>query len=165
MSAVVLNVDDNLDDVLLLKRACHKADAKFAMHFVEDGEFAIEYMTGCAPYDDRGKHPIPTLILLDLNIPRKTGFEVLEWLKANAEFRKIPVAIFSSSTNTDDIRGAMSRGADCYLEKPLDYQKLIVLMGRIDSILRQRAGSLSSALGELPECCGTANTFHRSKSD
>ncbi|HTD65136.1 MAG TPA: response regulator [Candidatus Limnocylindria bacterium] len=164
MSAVVLNVDDNLDDVLLLKRACHKADAKFDVKFVEDGEFAIEYMKGHAPYNDRSKHPIPNLILLDLNMPRKTGFEVLEWLKANAEFRKIPVAIFTSSTNTNDIRDAVSRGADCYLEKPLNYENLIVLMERIDSVLRNRTVPISIALAELPGCCAAADGFQRSQS-
>jgi CheY-like chemotaxis protein len=159
MSAHVLNIDDNLDDALLLKRACQKAGAKFDVQFVEDGESAIEYMMGRSPYEDRGRHPVPNLILLDLNMPRKTGFEVLEWLKGNAEFRQIPVAIFTSSTNSDDIRGAVSRGADCYLEKPLNYEALVVLMGRIDAVLGDGSGSVAAALAELPGCCATANDF------
>ena len=152
MNPVVLNVDDNLDDVLLLRRACRRAESQFDVHFVEDGELAIDYLLGRGEYKDRVKHPLPTLILLDLKMPRKTGFEVLAWLRANAEFRNIPVAIFSSSTNSDDIRRAMDTGADCYLAKPLDYETLIALMRRLNDVLLGGT-EISKALARLPERC------------
>jgi CheY-like chemotaxis protein len=153
MSAIVLNVEDNRDDVLLLQRACRKAQAGFNLQFVEDGEFALEYLLGRGAYADRIKHPLPDFILLDLNMPRKSGFEVLEWLKANADFRNIPVAIFSSSANSEDIRKAISRGANCYLAKPLDYGSLVKLIANLDAALRQEVNSVASTLAQLPECC------------
>lgn len=156
MSAVVLNVDDSFDDVLLLKRACRKADAQFTLHFAEDGEFAIDYMLGRGPFADRAAHPLPNFILLDLKMPRKDGFEVLNFLKTNPQFRDIPVAIFTSSTHEEDIRRAVGGGADCYLAKPLDYAALIVLMKRLNAALRESGASLQAALAKLPECRATA---------
>lgn len=153
MSAVILNVDDSLDDVLLLKRACEKAGAHFGLQFAEDGEFAIDYMLGRGQFEDRSQHPLPAFILLDLKMPRKNGFEFLEWLKANETFRNIPVAIFTSSTHEEDIQRAVKTGADCYLEKPLNYKALVALIDRVDEVLRQSPGSIANALGRLPECC------------
>lgn len=157
MSAVVLNVEDNLDDVLLLKRACRKAEAQFALHFAEDGELALEYLLGRGEFGDRTKHPLPNFILLDLKMPRRDGFEVLNWLKSNAEFRSIPVAIFSSSTNDNDIDRAVKGGADGYLAKPLNYDALVDLMRRVDALLREPALSITDALAKLPECCASAS--------
>jgi CheY-like chemotaxis protein len=152
MSAVVLNVEDSLDDVILLKHACQKAEASFELRVAEDGEIATDYFLGRGEYSDRTKYPLPTLVLLDLNMPRKSGFEVLMMLKQSTELNKIPVAIFTSSTNEDDIRRAITGGANCYLVKPLTHKALISLMQHLDDLL-QGQEPLSSALAKVPQCC------------
>lgn len=155
MSAVVLNVEDSFDDVLLLKRACQRAKVGFNLHVAEDGEVAVEYLTGQGQFADRQKYPWPDLILLDLKMPRKGGFEVLEWLKTNHECRRIPVAVFTSSTNTQDIDGAMNHGADCYIAKPLKYEALVSVISVIDAALREKQEPVCTALAKLPECCAS----------
>lgn len=152
MSAVVLNVEDSLDDVVLLRHACRKAEISFDLRVVEDGEIATDYFLGRGEYSDRSKHPLPNLVLLDLNMPRKGGFEVLTMLKQSTQLQNIPVAIFTSSTNEDDIRRAITGGADCYLVKPLSHKGLISLMQHLDSLLRGPE-PLSSALAKVPQCC------------
>ena len=152
MSAVVLNVEDSLDDVVLLKHACRKAQTSFELRIAEDGEIATDYFLGRGEYSDRAKHPLPNLVLLDLNMPRKSGFEVLTMLKQSTQLQNIPVAIFTSSTNEDDIRRAIGGGADCYLVKPLNHKALISLMQHLDGLL-QGQEPLSSALAKVPQCC------------
>lgn len=151
MSAVVLNVEDSLDDVVLLKHACRKAQASFDLRIAEDGEIATDYFLGHGEYSDRSKHPLPNLVLLDLNMPRKSGFEVLTMLKQSTQLQNIPVAIFSSSTNEEDIRRAIAGGAECYLVKPLNHKALISLIQHLDGIL-QRQEPISSAFAKVPQC-------------
>jgi CheY-like chemotaxis protein len=152
MSAVVLNVEDSLDDIVLLKHACRRAETSFELRVAEDGEIATDYFLGRGEYSDRTKHPLPNLVLLDLNMPRKSGFEVLAMLKQSTELRNIPVAIFTSSTNEDDIRRAIGSGADCYLVKPLNHKALISLMQYLDGLL-QGLEPISSALAKVPQYC------------
>lgn len=153
MRPVVLNVEDNVDDRLLLKHAWRKARPDFDLHFAEDGEAASDYLLGRGQYNDRNKFPLPSLILLDLKMPRMDGFEVLHWFKQNATLRSIPVAIFSSSTNGDDIQRATKLGADCYVAKPLNYVSLVSFMTRLDALLHQNQEGISAALSALPESC------------
>lgn len=153
MSAVILNVEDNLDDRLLLKHACRKSQVNLDLRFADDGEAALDYLLARGQYADRNKCPRPNLILLDLKMPRMDGFELLQWLKHNAAFQNIPVAIFTSSTNEDDIQRAAKLGADCYVAKPLKYETLASFMTRLDALLHQTQGTVSTALSALPECC------------
>ena len=155
MSTVVLNVEDNLDDRLLLKHAWRKSRPNFELRFAEDGEAALDYLLARGQYADRGQHPVPNLILLDLKMPRMDGFEVLQWLKHDSACKHIPVAIFTSSTNTDDIRRAANLGANCYVAKPLGYETLVSFMYRLDSLLHEKQENISAALSALPECCIT----------
>jgi CheY-like chemotaxis protein len=155
MSAVVLNVEDNLDDRLLLKHAWRKSQPGFELYFAEDGEAALDYLLARGQYVDRDQHPVPSLILLDLKMPRMDGFEVLHWLKQDQTFKSIPVAIFTSSTNTDDIQRAANLGADCYVAKPLRYETLVSFMSRLDALLQEKQQNVSTALSALPECCIT----------
>jgi len=159
MSALILNVEDNLDDRILLKRACRKSQVNFELRFAEDGEVALDYLLAHGEYRDRSKYPLPNLILLDLKMPRMDGFEVLQWLKQYVGFQNIPVAIFTSSTNQDDIQRATKLGANCYIPKPLKYETLALFMRRLDALLHQTEQSVSSALSKLPESCIGAPEF------
>jgi CheY-like chemotaxis protein len=150
MGAVVLNVEDNSDDVLLLKRACERAQVGFRLQFVDDGEKAIDYLRGDKEFSDRAQYPKPDLILLDLNMPRKTGLEVLEWMKAKGVLASIPVAIFTSSANQNDIAAALREGADCYLTKPMSYEALLRIVKDLNGILAKPDGAVRESLRRLP---------------
>jgi CheY-like chemotaxis protein len=82
----ILLVEDNPDDVFFMQRACKTAAVENPVHVAEDGNKAIEYLSGAGEFADRDAHPLPCLILLDLKLPGKSGLEVLAWLRARAEF-------------------------------------------------------------------------------
>src|SRR5579872_4629564 len=94
----VLVAEDNEDDFFLFQRALTKAKFESPVQRVENGEEAIAYLAGEGGYDDRVKYPLPSLLLLDLKMPRRTGFEVLEWTRQHPVYKKLPVIILTSSS-------------------------------------------------------------------
>lgn len=140
MRPIVLAIDDNPDDLLLLKLACDAARVSFDFQSVESGERAIAYLQGDHPYADRKKFPLPDLILLDLKMPGKSGFELLAWLRCQADFRQIPVVIFTSSVHSKDRAQALELGAEQYVVKPVGYDALQQLMQDLDRLLGSRKG-------------------------
>lgn len=127
----VLLVEDSSDDALLIQRAFRKA-ALAAPTRVEDGEAALAYLAGEGRYADRAAHPIPALVLLDLKLPRKSGLEVLEWLRAQSTLRRLPVVMLTSSRETGDIARAYDLGANSYLVKPVAYEDLARMIAALD---------------------------------
>jgi len=113
----VLFVEDNENDVLLLKHAFTKLSAHVPLLVLADGKSAWDYLLGSSSPDGSGK---PSLILLDLNLPKKSGLEILSSLRIHPEFKKIPVLVMTSSTLKADINRAYDLGADFYLVKPVD---------------------------------------------
>ena len=119
----VLLVEDDLNDIFLVKRAFKMAQVKNPLQIATDGQEAILYLKGEAKYSDRETYPLPKLIVMDIKMPRKTGFEVLEWVKGNGgPLRRIPIVIVSSSGNPADINRAYELGANAYMVKPVDYR-------------------------------------------
>ncbi len=114
----VLYVEDEEDDVFFMRNAFKRLGIEDYFHAVDDGERAISYLAGREPYADRACHPMPGVVLLDLNLPIRSGFEVLEWLRSQQQFRTLPVVIFSSSGRMEDRRRAEELGATEYLLKP-----------------------------------------------
>lgn len=127
-STSVLLVDDNPDDVLLIRRAFHKANLLHPIHVAADGDEAVAYLSGQGGFADRSQHPLPVLVLLDLKLPKRSGHEVLEWLRAQEGLRRIPVAILTSSQEPVDVKRAYDLGANAYLLKPLEFEALIELV-------------------------------------
>ena len=117
-SSRVLYVEDEEDDVFFMRNAFRKLGVQDRFHAVQDGALAISYLAGQAPYADRAQHPLPTFVLLDLNLPIRSGFEVLEWLRSQPQFKSLPVVIFSSSGRLEDRQRAEQLGATEYLLKP-----------------------------------------------
>src|SRR5437763_2660939 len=117
MTLTVLCVDDSSADTLLLRRACRRAGVKFVLQSVDDGDKAIAYLSGMENYSDRTAYPIPTMVLLDLKMPTKSGFEVLDWLRSRPEYKTLPVAVLTSSQHDWDVRNAYRKGANCFLIK------------------------------------------------
>jgi CheY-like chemotaxis protein len=120
----MLVAEDRDEDVDILKLACQRAGVSLPLHFVRDGEEALEYLKGEGQFSDREKYPLPTLLLLDLNMPRLNGFEVLQWLRLQPGLRRLVVIIFTSSELPEDVNKAFELGANSYLVKPVDFQKL-----------------------------------------
>src|SRR5437879_3159953 len=99
---VILLVEDDPDDVFFLQEAFKRNDMADALRVVRDGEEAFAYLLGQAAYADRRRYPLPSLTLLDLKLPRKSGLEVLEWRRQQPEMRRIPVIVLTSSQSKAD---------------------------------------------------------------
>ena|SRR5258706_15146892 len=129
--ATVLLAEDDPDDVLLTQLAFEKALLANPLQVVRDGEEAIAYLKGEGQYADRQRFPLPILLLLDLKMPKATGFEVLEWLRTQSGLTALPVAIMTSSDQDPDVARAYDLGADSYLNKPPDAAALLALVQRL----------------------------------
>lgn len=115
---VLLVAEDNADDALLLERALRRAGSGFRMVRVANGDECIAYVQGAGEYQDRAEYPEPKVVLLDLKMPRKDGFAVLEWRQGTLTSATLPVIVFSSSELREDIRRAYLLGANSYVVKP-----------------------------------------------
>jgi CheY-like chemotaxis protein len=124
----VLYVEDEETDVLLLRLTFERAKLLNPVASVADGVKAIEYLAGAGPFADRNRHPVPALVLLDLNLPRVSGFEVLEWVRSQPQFASLPVIIYTSSGREADREKARQLGATDYLVKPSDVNELTQLI-------------------------------------
>ena len=129
----VLVADDDQNDVFFLRRAFDKAGLPYPVHDVRDGQEAIDYLSGCNDFKDRSQFPLPALLLLDLKMPRVSGFDVLRWLETRQELRDLPVVVLSSSNQPSDIEKAQALGADDYLVKPTQFDELMELAKKITS--------------------------------
>jgi CheY-like chemotaxis protein len=112
----ILLVEDNEDDVFIFKRALRKVSQQYAVQHVPDGQKAIEYLMGAGTHSENFR--LPFLVFLDLKLPFRDGFEVLEWMRAKPELRDLKVVVLSSSPEQRDIQLARALGACSYLIKP-----------------------------------------------
>ena|SRR5258708_39430413 len=119
----ILVVEDNAEEVILLQRAFKRTDLDLAVQFVVNGEEAIDYLSGVDRFSDRVNFPEPDLVLMDLKMPRKGGFEVLEWFRNLQEGALIPVVVLTSSNREADIQRAYSLGANTYFTKPTSFDE------------------------------------------
>jgi CheY-like chemotaxis protein len=123
----VLLVEDNPDDVFIVQRTFQKLKLPGSIQIASDGDEAVAYLSGTGKYSDRERFPFPAVVLLDLKLPRRSGLEVLEWLKAQPILRRLPVIVLTSSNHLSDINQAYDRGANSYLVKtvnPRDTEEL-----------------------------------------
>lgn len=114
----VLLVEDNDNDVFFMRRAFRNAAITNPMVVVQDGQSAINYLDGQGDYSDRAQYPMPGLVLLDIKLPLRTGFEVLHWIRLDSRLKSLIVVILTSSAETIDIDAAYRLGANSYLVKP-----------------------------------------------
>ncbi len=119
MPLEILMVEDSLADVRLTKRALSRSRLPSHLHVVRDGVEAMAFVQRREPYADA---PRPSLILLDLNLPRKNGREVLAEIKADASLRSIPVVVLTTSLAPEDVRTCYQLHANCFLVKPVDLE-------------------------------------------
>jgi len=128
----ILIADDDKDDCFLINKALEESGVKNPVHFLQDGSKLLEHLSeNLRTLDAKGLPSLPCLILLDLNMPLMDGRETLKRLKANTDYRKIPVVILSNSKNPDDITTAYREGAASFMTKPDDYQGLVNMMAML----------------------------------
>jgi CheY-like chemotaxis protein len=127
--ADVLLVEDDLADVLMTREAFEQHRIRSALHVVGDGEQALLFLRRAGQFAGA---PRPGLILLDLNLPRRNGLEVLAELKADRELAPIPVVMLTTSAAHEDILRSYSLHASAYITKPVDYDRFIDVIGQID---------------------------------
>jgi DNA-binding response OmpR family regulator len=131
-SGTILLVEDDPNDALLMQRALRRANLENRVQTLQDGEAAILYLGGRAPYADRGQHPVPVLAVLDLKLPRKSGLEVFAWVRQQEKIRRLPVVIFTSSTEKTDVNRAYDLGVNSYLVKPVNFDALVDMVKMLD---------------------------------
>ncbi len=130
----VLCIEDSADDFVLLKLASRKCGTPFQLRRAEDGERAMEYLSGSGAYADRHGYPFPDLVLLDLKMPRLDGFEVLQWIRTNPQTRSLPVIVLAGSVFRADIRRALELCANSYATKPVKFNELELLVDQIAEV-------------------------------
>ena len=128
---LILIAEDNEDHVLLLRRALQKGALLNPVFVVNDGDETISYLKGEGKYADRYEYPLPTLLLLDLKMPRKDGFEVLEWIREQPGLRRLRVVVLTTSDAPADVDRAYELGANAFMIKPLDRHQFLELTDAI----------------------------------
>lgn len=127
----ILLVEDNSDDVMLVQVALKRAKMSEALMIVADGEQAITYLQGDGLYADRQKYPLPSLIMLDLLLPKMDGFQFLQWLRNHPDFRRLPVTIFTGSQHPSHLTRAYEMGANSFVLKPFKFSDFSDTVNRI----------------------------------
>ena len=126
----ILLVEDNPADVRLTQEGLRDSKVRNNLHVIGDGEQALAFLRREAPHDDK---PRPDLILLDLNLPRKDGRDVLAEIKEDPELRLIPVVVLTTSAGEEDVLRAYKLQAACYITKPVDLDQFIKVVNAIEN--------------------------------
>jgi CheY-like chemotaxis protein len=121
----ILMADDDDEDYMLTADALKEARISNPLYRVKDGEELMEYLLLKGKYVSRADAPLPSLILLDLNMPRKDGREALKEIEAHADFRKIPVVVLTTSEAKEDVSQCYEIGANSYIVKPVTFEGLV----------------------------------------
>jgi CheY-like chemotaxis protein len=124
----ILVAEDSADDFFILERACQKAGLTHPLRRAEDGQQAIAYLSGTGVFSDRAAYPMPCLLLLDLKMPFKSGFDVLLWVRSQPTLKTLPALILSSSRDPGDIHRAYEWGANAFLSKPTSIDAMVECM-------------------------------------
>jgi CheY-like chemotaxis protein len=126
----ILVAEDDPTDAYFFERAFRRAGIPVTLHFVRDGQEAVDYLQGEGQFADRTRYPVPQLVLLDLNMPRLNGFDVLGWVRKQPGLSGVLIVIFSSSEEPKDMNRAYGLGANSYLVKPHSMAELTALVGQ-----------------------------------
>ena len=127
-SLVILIADDDAEDRMLLKEALEENRLKNALQCVENGEELLDYLHNRGKFTDKDKYPLPGLILLDLNMPKKDGREALKEIKEDPHLRLIPVVVLTTSKAEEDILKTYDLGVSSFITKPVTFTSLVQMM-------------------------------------
>ena len=117
---VILLAEDNDDHVTLILRAFRKGALINPIFVVKDGEEVVQYLRGVGKFENRDEYPLPSLLLLDLRMPKMDGFEVMEWIRQHQFFNPLRIVVLTTSEDMRDVNRAYQLGANSFLVKPLD---------------------------------------------
>ncbi|GAB1406614.1 response regulator [Thermomonas brevis] len=121
----ILLVEDNPDDAELTRIAFEEAGSTHALEHVGDGAEALDYLFGRGRHADRAGAPLPAVVLLDLNLPKLSGREVLQALRAEPRTRGLPVVVLTTSVEPFDVDEVYALGANSYIQKPVEFDRFI----------------------------------------
>ena len=125
MDKDILLVEDNLDDIELTRIAFAEAGLDSRLDVVRDGVEALDYLFARGAYADRAPGKLPAIVLLDLNLPKLDGREVLQAIRANEATRNLPVVVLTTSTEPFDVDVSYGMGANSYIRKPVDFERFV----------------------------------------
>jgi two-component system, response regulator len=131
-SLTLLVAEDDEDDRNFIKNAWEEGCIPNDLRFVEDGEELTDYLSRMGKYSDPASSPRPTVILLDLNMPRKNGHEALLEIKSNPKFSQIPIIVLTSSKAEEDICRSYDCGANSFIIKPVTHESLVYVLGIVE---------------------------------
>ena len=126
----ILVVEDNLGDVYIINNSLQNSDQKYSLHHVINGEEVIDYLEQTGKYEEVSR---PDLILLDLNLPKKHGFEVLQEIKNHPQFKTIPVIVLTSSQSSQDVIKTYELYGSCFVTKPFDFDEFTEAMQKLEN--------------------------------
>lgn len=127
----ILMVEDNPDDIEISKRALKEARVINKLWVVRDGQEALDFLHHKGEYSDLSKSPKPGLILLDINLPRVNGLDVLKDIRQDPGLRRIPVVILTVSRRDEDVVKGYDRGCNSFIQKPVDFDKFVQVVKEI----------------------------------
>lgn len=121
----ILLVEDNPDDVELTRIAFAEANVANRLEVVNDGAEALDYLFARGQYAHRDPDDLPSIVLLDLNLPKVDGREVLQAIRANEKTRGLPVVVLTTSTEPFDVEASYALGVNSYIRKPVDFEQFV----------------------------------------
>ena len=125
MDKEILLVEDNPDDVELTRIAFREAKVANNLVVVNDGAEALDYLFARGAYADRNPDDLPSIVLLDLNLPKVDGREVLQAIRGNDRTRSLPVVVLTTSTEPFDVEASYALGVNSYIQKPVDFERFV----------------------------------------
>ncbi len=140
----ILVADDDRDDCEMIRDAFKESRLINDLHFVKDGEDLMSYLHHQGKYEDKSKYPLPGLILLDLNMPKKDGREALKEIKGDETLRQIPVVVLTTSQAEEDVFRTYNLGVNSFITKPVAFDALVQIMKDL--------GRYWFEIVELPNC-------------
>ena len=129
---VILLVEDGEDEILIFRKAYAKAEVTCRLQIVRDGLQALAYLGGAGAYTNREEYPLPGLIIMDINMPRMSGFEVLRWMRDQPALKHLPTVMFTSSSFAADVKTAYDLAANSYLVKPINAADLVEIIKTLE---------------------------------
>jgi CheY-like chemotaxis protein len=124
----ILYAEDDPNDAVVFERALKKSGLPFDLQIAPDGQFAVDYLKGEDQYHDRKKYPLPQIVVTDMKMYRMSGVELLEWIRASAKFRDLPVVLYSTSNEEIDVSHAATAGATAYFRKTYQCAEVIAFL-------------------------------------
>ncbi|PAW77628.1 MAG: hypothetical protein B9S32_10115 [Verrucomicrobia bacterium Tous-C9LFEB] len=130
---IILMVEDNDDDAFITSRAFNSAQVDVTIKRAEDGQSAMDYLEGGGVYADRKTYPLPDIVLLDLKLPRKSGLEVLQWVRKHPTLHPMVILVLTSSSERADVEAAYQLHVNAYVVKPTSINHMVDIARHIHS--------------------------------